>query len=228
MNAKSWSQFWETDTTYACDKHKKIVEDQTLKQQLSFVSQNDVVLDFGCGESPKETLAEAVSELFLFGDAQEISKRLFSKYKGKKNINVVYGLDTSTSFSIIFVCSVIQYLSKEEFTERLKYFRSVMKPGGRLIISDVIPKNMSGFKELLTLLSVAAKNNFLMDAILNLFRMMKGEYGSLRKSHDLTKYDKDEIFALLKEAGFSPKLHSNIGLNKDRYCVVSSINRKSL
>ena len=223
MNTRSWSEFWETDSTYACAKHKKVVEDETLRQQVNFVSSKDVVLDFGCGESPKETLAEAVSELFLFGDAQEISKRLFSKYKGKKNINVVYGLDTSTSFSIIFVCSVIQYLSKEEFTERLKYFRSVMKPGGRLIISDVIPKNMSGFKELLTLLSVAAKNNFLMDAILNLFRMMKGEYGSLRKSHDLTKYDKDEIFALLKEAGFSPKLHSNIGLNKDRYCVVSSM-----
>ena len=227
MNAKSWSQFWGTDTTYACAKHKKIVEDQTLIQQLSFVSQNDVVLDFGCGESPKETLAEAVSELFLYGDAQEISNRLFSKYKGKNNINVVYGLDTSTSFSIIFVCSVIQYLSKEEFTERLKYFRSVMKPGGRLIISDVIPKNISGFKELLTLLSIAAKNNFFMDAILNLFRMMKGEYGSLRKSHNLTKYDEDEIFALLQEAGFSPELHSNIGLNKDRYCVVSSVKKLS-
>ena len=223
MNTRSWSEFWETDSTYACAKHKKVVEDETLRQQVNFVSSNDVVLDFGCGESPKETLAEAVSELFLFGDAQEISKRLFSKYKGKKNINVVYGLDTSTSFSIIFVCSVIQYLSKEEFTERLKYFRSVMKPGGRLIISDVIPKNISGLKELLTLLFVAAKNNFLKDAILNLFRMMKGEYGSLRKSHNLTKYDEDEIFALLQEAGFSPEIHSNIGLNKDRYCVVSSI-----
>ena len=223
MNTRSWSEFWETDTTYACAKHKKVVEDETFRQQVSFLSSKDVVLDFGCGESPKENLAEAVSELFLFGDAQEISKRLFSKYKGKKNINVVYGLDTSTSFSIIFVCSVIQYLSKEEFTERLKYFRSVMKPGGRLIISDVIPKNISGLKELLTLLFVAAKNNFLKDAILNLFRMMKGEYGSLRKSHNLTKYDEDEIFALLQEAGFSPEIHSNIGLNKDRYCVVSSI-----
>ena len=30
MNAKSRSQFWGTDTTYACDKHKKIVEDQTF------------------------------------------------------------------------------------------------------------------------------------------------------------------------------------------------------
>ena len=227
MNTRSWSEFWETDSTYACAKHKKVVEDETLRQQVNFVSSKDVVLDFGCGESPKETLAEAVSELFLFGDAQEISNRLFSKYKGNKNINVVYGLDTSAFFSIIFVCSVIQYLSKEEFTERLKYFRSVMKPGGKLIISDVIPKNMSGFKELLTLLSVAAKNNFLMDAILNLFKMMKGEYGSLRKSHNLTKYDKDEIFALLQEAGFSPELHSNIGLNKDRYCVVSSVKEPS-
>jgi hypothetical protein len=27
----------------------------------------------------------------------------------------------------------------------------------------------------------------------------------------------------LLEAGFSPELHPNIGLNKDRYCVVSSI-----
>ena len=68
----------------------------------------------------------------------------------------------------------------------------------------------------------------LMDVILNLFRMMKGDYTSLRKSHNLTKYDEDEIFALFQEAGFSPELHSNIGLNKDRYCVVSSINRKSL
>ena len=42
MNAKSWSQFWETDTTYACDKHKKIVEDQTLKQQLSFVTKKSL------------------------------------------------------------------------------------------------------------------------------------------------------------------------------------------
>jgi hypothetical protein len=223
MNAKSWSQFWETDTTYACDKHKKIVEDQTLKQQLSFVSENDVVLDFGCGESPKEQLAEAVSELFLFGDAEEISKRLSYKYKDSQNINVIHDLEATTSFSTIFVCSVIQYLSKEEFIDRLQYFRSKMVPEGKLIISDIIPKNISGFKELLTLLSVAAKNNFLMDAILNLFRMMKGEYASLRKSHNLTKYDEDEIFALLQEAGFSPEIHSNIGLNKDRYCVVSSI-----
>lgn len=223
MNVKSWSQFWETNTTYSCDKHKKIDQGQILKQQLSFVRQNDVVLDFGCGESPKDQLAEAVSELFLFGDAEEISKRLSYRYKDSQNISVIHDLEKTTSFSTIFVCSVIQYLSKEEFIDKLKYFRSKMVPGGKLIISDIIPKNISGLKELLTLLSIAVKNNFLMDAVLNLFRMTTGEYGSLRKSHNLTKYDEDEIFALLQEAGFSPELHPNIGLNKDRYCVVSSI-----
>ena len=223
MNAKSWSQFWETNTTYACGKHEKIDQDQILKGQLSFVRQDDVVLDFGCGESPKDQLAEAVSELFLFGDAEEITKRLSYRYKDSQNINVIDDLQATSSFSTIFVCSVIQYLSKEEFFDKLKYFRSKMMPEGKLIISDIIPKNISGLKELLTLLSIAAKNNFLIDAILNLFRMMTGEYGSLRKSHNLTKYDEDEIFALLQEAGFSPELHPNIGLNKDRYCVVSSI-----
>jgi hypothetical protein len=159
----------------------------------------------------------------LFGDAEEISKRLSYRYKDSQNISVIHDLEKTTSFSTIFVCSVIQYLSKEEFFDKLKYFRSKMVPGGKLIISDIIPKNVSSLKEVLTLLSIAAKNNFLMDAVLNLFRMMMGEYGSLRKSHNLTKYDEDEIFALLQEAGFSPELHPNIGLNKDRYCVVSSI-----
>lgn len=226
MNAKSWSKFWETNTTYACDKHKKIVEYETLKQQLSFVSQNDVVLDFGCGESPKEKLAEAVSELFLFGDAEEISKRLSDKYKNNKKINVVYDLDIPKYFSTIFVCSVIQYLSKEELVHRLEYFRSRMLPDGRLIISDIIPKNISGFKELITLFRLAAKHRFLIDVILNLFKMMGGEYGKLRKTYNLSKYDKNEIFMLLQEAGFNPELQPNIGLNTDRYCVVSSINHE--
>jgi hypothetical protein len=227
MNAKSWSQFWETDTTYACDKHKKIVEDQTLRQQLNFVNQNDIVLDFGCGESPKDQLAKSVSKLFLYGDAEEISKRLSYKYKDRKNINVIYDLDKTPTFSKIFVCSVIQYLSKEELIDRLRYFRSAMMPGGKLIISDIIPKNISGFKELITLLIVAAKHRFLIDAILNLIKMTGGQYGKLRKAHDLMKYDKDEIFTLLKDAGFNPELHPNIGLNIDRYCVVSSIEPQS-
>jgi hypothetical protein len=226
MNAKSWSKFWETDTTYACYKHKKIVEDQTLKQQLSFVSENDVVLDFGCGESPKEQLAEAVSELFLFGDAREISNRLFNKYKDIENINVIYDLDTTKYFSTIFVCSVIQYLSKEELIDKLSYFRQRMVSGGKLIISDIIPKDISGLKELFTLLRVAIRHGFLIDAVLNLIKMTGGEYGKLRKKNNLTKYDKDEIFALLKEAGFKPELHPNIGLNIDRYCIVSSINSR--
>ena len=223
MNAKSWSQFWETNSTYACDRHKKIDQDQILKGQLSFVNRDDVVLDFGCGESPKDQLAEAVSELFLFGDADEISKRLSYRYKDSQNINIVYDLEATTSFSTILIHSVIQYLSKEEFIDKLQYFRSKMVPEGKLIISDIIPKNISGLKEVITLLSIAAKNNFLIDAFLNIFRMTMGEYGSLIKSHNLTKYDKDEIFALLQEAGFSPELHPNIGLNKDRYCVISSI-----
>ena len=90
---------------------------------------DDVVLDFGCGESPKDQLAEAVSELFLFGDADEISKRLSYRYKDSQNINIVYDLEATTSFSTILIHSVIQYLSKEEFIDKLKYFRSKMVPG---------------------------------------------------------------------------------------------------
>lgn len=227
MHNKTWSKFWEKNTTYACDKHKKIVENQTLKQQLSFVNKNDVVLDFGCGESPKEQLAEAVSELFLFGDAEEISKRLSVKYKNSKNINVIYDLEIPKYFSTIFVCSVIQYLSKEELVHRLEYFRSRLLPEGKLVISDIIPKNISGFKELITLFRLAAKHHFLIDVILNLFRMMGGEYGKLRKTYNLTKYDKNEIFMLLQKAGFNPELQPNIGLNTDRYCVVSSISTEN-
>jgi ribosome biogenesis protein Nip4 len=83
---KSWSEFWENDTTYACEKHKEIVENCTTNQQIELVNKNDTVLDFGCGESSKNRLSNAVKELYLYGDANQIIQRLQKRYKNKKNI----------------------------------------------------------------------------------------------------------------------------------------------
>jgi ubiquinone/menaquinone biosynthesis C-methylase UbiE len=218
---KSWSEFWENDTTYACEKHKEIVENCTTNQQIELVNKNDTVLDFGCGESSKNRLSNAVKELYLYGDANQIIQRLQKRYKNKKNIYVLDNIDKAGSYSIIFVCSVIQYLSKEDLIKKIKYFKSVLRPGGRLVISDIIPKKTSPLKEIFTLIKLSISKKFFIKAILNIFRMIRSDYGYLRKDLGLSKYDKDEILEILKTNGFEPHLHKNIGLNKERFCIIS-------
>lgn len=222
MNIKSWSEFWENDTTYACKEHKKLVEDLTIRQQISLVNKNDTVLDFGCGESFKKPLSDAVKDLYLYGDAAQIIKRLKIAYEGEKNIHVIDELDESASYSVIFVCSVIQYLSFKEFIEKIKYFKRVLKPDGKVIISDIIPKNTTPLKELHTLITIAIKHNFFIKSIFNILRMARSDYGHLRKDFGLSKYDKEEMIQILQENGFRSELHENIGLNKDRFCIISS------
>jgi hypothetical protein len=91
------------------------VDRETLKDQILLTNSDDTILDFGCGEASKFSLAKSCFELSLLEGHSSIINRLEVTYKDVPNVKVLRELDKSSSYSLIFICSVSQYIPKSEF-----------------------------------------------------------------------------------------------------------------
>ena len=82
-------------------------------------------------------------------------------------------------------------------------FRRLLKPGGLLVLGDVIPRRLSALADARALLRFGRQEGFFWAAVRGLIRTYFSDYWRLRKSLGLTRYDAAEIAAKLEAAGFS-------------------------
>jgi SAM-dependent methyltransferase len=121
------------------------------------------------------------------------------------------------SIDIVVMNSVAQYVSTSQFSALLVLFRRLLRPGGLLLIGDVVPPHVSALTDSLALLNYAAANGFLIAAIRGLVRTALSDYTRLRSSLGLTPYTETEMLQKLDAAGFTAvRAKSNIGPNPAR------------
>ena len=126
------------------------------------------------------------------------------------------------SLDVIVMHSVAQYLGPHEFDDLAKTFRRLLKPGGLLVIGDVIPRRISALADARTLLRFGWREGFFWAAVRGLFRTYFSDYWRLRKRIGLSRYDADEMAAKLETAGFSAEsARSNIGHNDKRLTILA-------
>jgi SAM-dependent methyltransferase len=126
------------------------------------------------------------------------------------------------SLDLIVVNSLLQYLSLEELRNGLKLWRGKLKPGGRLILADVIPPDVSPITDAKALLSFAWRGGFLKSAVLGLARTAFSEYRKIREEIGLAQYTEEDIADILDEAGFgAERLPRNLGHNPARMTFVA-------
>ena len=126
------------------------------------------------------------------------------------------------SIDVIVMHSVAQYLGSHEFDALAKTFRRLLKPGGLLVVGDVIPRKGSAFADAQALLRFGWQEGFFCAAVRGLFRTYFSDYWRLRKRVGLSRYDGDEIAAKLEAAGFSAApASSNIGHNDRRVTILA-------
>lgn len=166
------------------------------------------VLDFGCGFGyVAEKLAPQVGELYLW-DASANMRR-HARVRMTRFANVRY-LDLSSpavfppdpGLDLIAINSVVQYMTPEEFSGWLVYWKKMLVPGGRIVISDLIPPAYAGGKDLLHVLRLSARRGFLLRAIYQalgeIFR-----YYRTRQSRPLTRIGKEELTHRGEAAGLT-------------------------
>lgn len=227
----TWRQYWDGDSPiYVNARHKRLHDERVAADIAALVPVPDaVVLDHGCGDTTTaDILAARCRKLHLCDGAPTVRQKLNARWIADGRIEVLAPEDIEArlpdgSLDMVVANSLLQYLSAEDLAGLLELWRRKLKPGGRLVLGDVIPPDVSPVTDALALLRFAWKGGFLIAAAFGLVRTVFSDYRALRAKLGLTTWTEAAMTALLTEKGYRPTRHrANIGHNQARMTFLAT------
>src|ERR1700742_4648446 len=107
------------------------------------------------------------------------------------------------SIDLVMMNSVTQYMTPEELDGAFATIRRLLKPGGRLVIGDVLRPEVGMPRDVIALLRFAARHGFLRDAVIGLVSTALSDYRQLRSRVGLERYSEADMVARLGASGFT-------------------------
>ena len=227
----SWQEFWNKDTPIYVNNVHKEVHYRIVAEALAASLHCDGarVLDFGCGEAlHADTVARSCSLLVLCDAAIVTRDHLAAKFGDVTSIKILTPDQVeslmSSSFDVIVVNSVVQYLSLPEFERLLGTWRRLLAADGRLILGDIVPRTVGPVADTVALLRFARTHGFLTAAGLGLVRTLFSDYRAKRAKFGLLRFEESELIELLTRHGFEARRRpANIGHNPARLTMIANI-----
>jgi SAM-dependent methyltransferase len=223
MASSDWTEFWDSKhSIYVNSRHYEAHYRRVAEDMSRYAPAGGIMLDYGCGEALSAgRVAETPARLILCEAAPNVRSMLAGRFAGNPKIAARKPEDIATmasqSLDVIVMHSVAQYLSERELDDAIKLFRRLLKPGGLLVLGDVMPKRVSAIGDALALLRFGVQEGFFWAAMGGLIRTYFSRYWQLRKSLGLARYSEEEIAGKLEAAGFSvSRASTNIGHNARR------------
>jgi ubiquinone/menaquinone biosynthesis C-methylase UbiE len=224
-----WIDYYDsTHTIYASKLHRDLHFQLIAKDIIAYISSPDaVVLDYACGEAlsaPK--VAEACGKLYLAEPAPGVRGRLIARFApntkiGVRSLEDLRKMDEK-SIDLAVMNSVAQYMTPVELDLAFATIHRLLKPGGKLILGDILRPEVGMPKDVIALLRFAATHGFLRDALIGLVSTALSDYRQLRAKVGLQRYSETEMVAKLAASGFSAsRAHVNIGHNPWRMTFVA-------
>jgi SAM-dependent methyltransferase len=224
-----WIDYYDsTHTIYASKRHRDLHFDVIARDIIGYITSRDaVVMDYSCGEAlsaPK--VADACGMLILAEPAPGVRGRLIARFAPNTKIRVRSLEDVrkmhERSIDLVVMNSVAQYMTPQELDSTLLIIRRLLKPGGRLVIGDILRPEVGMANDVIALLRFAARHGFLRDALIGLVSTALSDYRQLRAKVGLTRYSEAELVGKLTAAGFTAsRAHQNIGHNPWRMTFVA-------
>jgi SAM-dependent methyltransferase len=224
LNAGGWLEFWG-------GSHRIYVNQRHLEAHYARIGadvrrligdRRPVLLDYGCGDAfAAPEIARSASRLLLYDAAPAVRKRLAARYAGVGGIETLddaawEGLPPA-SLDMMLVNSVVQYLSGGELDALLRRARALLKPGGELILADVIPPDSGALDDIGSLLGSAARHGYLLAALGGLGAAFFSDYRRLRRDLGLARHAEAEMLGLLRAHGFAAERAPwNVGFSAKR------------
>ena len=224
-----WIDYYDsTHTIYASKLHRDLHFQLIAKDIIGYISSPDaVVLDYACGEALSAAqVAEACGKLILAEPAPGVRGRLIARFAPNTRIRV-RSLEelrkmSEKSIDLAVMNSVAQYMTPAELDAALAVIRRLLKPGGRLMLGDILRPEVGMPRDVLALLRFARRHGFLKDALIGLVSTALSDYRQLRARVGLQRYSEAEMMAKLASAGFTAsRAHVNIGHNPWRMTFVA-------
>ncbi|HXZ22127.1 MAG TPA: methyltransferase domain-containing protein [Pseudolabrys sp.] len=221
----SWIEFYDFkhSVIYVNARHRDVHYRRIAEDICRYVpSPAAHVLDYGCGEAASaDLIAAACGQLVLTEAAPNVRASLTVRYAGDPKIAVITSEQAAAlpkgSFDLIVMHSVAQYLSANDLERLLAMFRTLLKPGGVLVLGDIVPPRLAAPAAALALLRFGAANGFFWAAVRGLFRIFVSDYLRLKRTVGLSHYAEAAMLEKLKRAGFTAERAArNIGHNQGR------------
>jgi ubiquinone/menaquinone biosynthesis C-methylase UbiE len=224
-----WIDYYDsTHTIYASKLHRDLHFELIAKDIIGYISSPDaVVLDYACGEALSAArVADACGKLYLAEPAPGVRGRLIARFAPNTRIRVRSLEDlpkmAEKSVDLVIMNSVSQYMAPAELDTAFAMVRRLLKPGGRLIVGDVLRPEVGMIRDVAALLRFAAHHGFLRDALIGLVSTALSDYRQLRSRIGLQRYSEAGLIAKLASSGFTAsRAHSNIGHNPWRMTFVA-------
>lgn len=227
-----WIDYYDsTHTIYVSKLHRDVHFQVIAADIVGFIpSPGATVLDYSCGEALSAgDVAAACGKLILAEPAPGVRGRLTARFASNPKI-AVRSLDEldrqhDQSVDLAVMISVAQYMTPAELGAALALMRRILRPGGKLVLGDILHPDIGAATDVIALLKLAARNDFLTDALWGLARTALSDYWQLRQSIGLQRYSESEIVAKLQAAGFAAtRAPENVGHNPARMTFVATRN----
>jgi ubiquinone/menaquinone biosynthesis C-methylase UbiE len=224
-----WIDYYDsTHTIYASKLHRELHFQLIARDIIGYIPWPDaVVLDYACGEALSAAqVAEACGKLYLAEPAPGVRGRLIARFAPNMKIRVRSLEDLrkteENSVDLVVMNSVAQYMTPAELDSAFATIRRLLKPGGRLVLGDVLRPEVGMPRDILALLRFARENGFLRDALLGLISTALSDYRQLRSRVGLQRYSEAQMMAKLASGGFNAsRAQFNIGHNQWRMTFVA-------
>src|ERR1700726_3528055 len=224
-----WIDYYDsTHTIYASRRHRDLHFQLVARDIVGYISSPDaVVLDYACGEALSAArVAEACGKLYLAEPAPGVRGRLIARFAPNTKIRV-RSLDDlrkmeEKAVDLVVMNSVAQYMTPAELDSAFAIVRRLLKPGGRLVLGDILRPEVGMIRDVIALLRFTLTHGFLKDALIGLISTALSDYRQLRSRVGLRRYSEAEMIAKLAAAGFTAsRAHSNIGHNPWRMTFIA-------
>ena len=224
-----WIDYYDsTHTIYASRLHRDLHFQIIARDIIGYIASSDaVVLDYACGEALSAArVAEACGKLFLAEPAPGVRGRLIARFAPNTKIRVrslddLRNMDEKT-IDLVVMNSVAQYMTSAELDQAFAVVKRLLKPGGRLVVGDILRPEVGMGRDVAALLRFALTLGFLKDALIGLVSTALSDYRQLRSKVGLQRYSEAEMVAKLAACGFTAaRAQINIGHNPWRMTFVA-------
>jgi ubiquinone/menaquinone biosynthesis C-methylase UbiE len=222
----NWVDYWNSDhPIYVNDRHKTLHASGIARDFARHIRASDAaVLDYGCGEALyAEDVARMCGTLTCSDAAPAVREKLAERVAAISRISIQSPEQTDGTadgtYDLIVVNSLLQYLTIDQLTTLLSLWRRLLKPGGRLVIADVVPPDVSPVTDATALLSFAFKGGFV-----GFIRTALSDYRALRGELGFTMHSEYDFLAMLSRHGFTAeRARPNFGHNQARMTFVAKV-----
>ena len=165
-----WNAYWDRLEQHVIFRVEAADYLRRLKAALGH-QRGARVLDFGCGFGfLAELLAPEVTALFVFDASDHMRRQAQRRLVGHANVPFlgppgVAPWPAGIRFDLILVNSVVQYMTPDEFHGWLRRWRAMLAPGGRLVLSDLLTRDVNPVREMVDLLVLGARGRCLVGVV---------------------------------------------------------------